>query len=240
MLCPNCQTVLELEKINSVVYYFCAQCNSFWFDNKDTDFLTLAEAEALYEKFPPKSRLMPNKPYQCPNCQKELEKTDYSYQCYNCGGVLTNAQVLLKEKVQLLKKSKLEAPFSVNQLKGVVLLGFITLFVGVNYFILNKINQNKINNTTRASVLGSNLHVKALNNGQLLVLLTTDDPYYSTAHLIKKNGDHQVININNKLSLTHLLNISLPKKGTMLYIELIDLSGKIIQKLPIKIPNKEP
>ena len=219
MHCPNCKHSLKPEKIGSTVYWKCKQCNILWFDNKENDFLTLEEAEQLTQG---KSQLeLVDKTYLCPRCHKKLNEDTYYYRCYQCGGVLTDSQGLIEEKqnkITQVGQSVKPKPLRLSQFKSVVVVAGILVFFGLNLVIFSHFN-NRSSYQSQASSITKEIRFQPINDQQLAIFFTTEQPYLSEAEF-SASGRVWNKNISTQSSLTHFLIIESPLSETNLIIKL--------------------
>jgi Zn-finger nucleic acid-binding protein len=234
MFCPNCQTEAKPEKVQSLVYYRCNNCQALWFDNKDSDFLTLSEAEAIKNSSP--SNVVFKQQIICPNCDKQLQVLGkQQFQCYQCGGILTSATQIFKDRLKKITEAGRHSSFSKQQLRNVVVLGLLVGFIGLNYLLVKDLSQQR-QRVVKAQVLGTNIRVQHLNNQQVAIFFTTEDPYYSILYLQKTDGLIKAFPINQKQpSYTHLLTMEAPKKGERVEITLLSIDRQRTQRIPLKL-----
>jgi len=105
----------------------------------------------------------------CPKCHKKLEKDKSNYwRCYDCGGMFTNADSLIKEKQYKASQftKSVKKPFKLSQFQSVVVMAALIAFIGVNLVIFNSFNQ-KTTIQSRASEVKNNLRIPVLGNGDI-------------------------------------------------------------------------
>lgn len=234
MNCPNCTHELHPQHIGSVAYFRCTKCNSLWFDNKESDFLTLDEVTALNDEFP--GHTFEKKAYTCPRCHKAMTREDYGYHCYFCGGVLTSAQSLLKEKAK--KTKQMEKRFAgMPSLRNVVIVSAVFLLVGLNYTIITNLINKKTNLQTQAAEINKFVKVQKVGK-QAAVFFTTNE--LSRSEIVVKDMDRsgqptvKTLEISTEPSLTHFVLVPLPTKNTKLIVRFISPeSGKITESKEI-------
>jgi len=223
MKCPQCHSHYEPTSIGSIVYWQCHTCNSLWFDNQESHFLTLSEAETI-AKTSPSARLA-NKQYTCPRCQARLEKSDLGFQCTRCGGQLTDSKRLTEaKKVSVDSYRKTHSLFSFSQLKSSVILSLVAVFLFVNYLIIHSFQTR---NTVRSEASSpiQNIRIENTSDHKIAIVFTTRKAYSSDAVVV--NDKHQkTYHINETPHFSHLLVIDEPLAHSTLTIVLKDKSGQ--------------
>ncbi len=235
MHCPNCQHELKPKKIASTVYWVCDKCQALWFENKESDFLTLQEARRLHKLYP--KALPLNKKYKCPNCHKELYKETYHFHCHSCGGNLTSAVKLVQEKRSYALQYQKDRPVTLSQMKSIVIMAALALFFLLNYSIITNLGKRQ-NLASQASEIVNNIRVQSLSNRQVIIFFNTENPYKSEARF-QSQGRNWTIPINQQPGLTHFLLIDSPKAPTQLVIKITSLDNLSIETKPIELPYSQ-
>jgi len=233
MKCPNCQNELAPEKIGSTVYWKCGECGALWFDNKENDFLTLDEAEKLQKENPQTS--FSQIEFRCPRDHKELKFDSHYFRCFSCGGVLTNAKAIVEEKTAKAKEMAVASgrPFTLGQLKYVTIFTTISVFLGINYFILKNLN-TKITTASQAAEVANNIALRSVNDNKLAIYFSTDKPYRSAA-LFRSPSHEWQQSINDHPETNHFLIIEQPSEVTELRVRLTSTSGEAQLSEVVKI-----
>lgn len=233
MNCPHCHKELVPQQLGSTVYWGCESCHVLWFDNKESDFLTIDEAQMLHDTYPEK--LVLGKSYQCPRCNEALYKDAYYLRCATCGGVLTDGASLVKETQQKAKKFIASGRLTLAQVRSIVVLGAIFIFFGINYVILSTL-QHKSTLQTQAAELKTNVHVRNVNNSQMALFFTTDRPYISVAHFYTRSTQWDMV-INKEPRIDHFVIFDKPTEQTSVTIILSDVTGKTVSSKEISIDS---
>ncbi len=239
MICPNCKTEMTPQKIGSTVYWACPKCHTLWFDNKESDFLSIEETETLVKMYS-KSHL-PNKDYRCPRDNRKLSKNTYHYHCYQCGGLLTTPAELKREKEdkarQFAKDMRTQKglPLRLSDLRSVVIVMGVLLFAGVNTFIFTRLNK-KISVQSQAQEIESQIRFQKVNNDQLAIFFTTAEPYASSVKF-NASGETWTETISEEPTLAHFLIVKAPPARTMLEILLEPVEGQEFTTAPISVPE---
>jgi Zn-finger nucleic acid-binding protein len=238
MKCPHCKTTLEPQKIGSVVYWACPKCHALWFDNKENDFLTLEETNKLQAKYNKNS--LTKEEYSCPRCNKIMSNNLTYHHCYNCGGVLYESDNLVEET--LTKTNKYTAkikntikPLQFGQLKSVVIVVGLLVFVSLNVSIFNKLGK-KTTIQSQASAIKKQLRFQSVGNNKMAVFFTTEEPFISTA-LFSNSSSNWTVEINKEPSVTHFLLFEQPNEATQVKVELKSLKNEKIETETIAIPQ---
>ncbi len=208
MICPHCTHELEPQKMGSTVYWLCGSCNALWFDNKETDFLSLDEAKSLTELHNP--AVLDHEKYLCVHCKKRLYKEPYFLHCYTCGGVLTSCELLVAEKQERAEELSKKRPFAFKDLRTVVILGVLGIFAVLNVTLLNKLS-TKTTVTTQASDL--KVQVQYVGKNKLAVFFSTEKQLRSTLVIRLRNGKVQTITMSDEPSYTHFAVIDKPENN---------------------------
>lgn len=233
MKCPNCGASLKPEKIGSTVYWRCSTCGAFWFDNKESDFLTEEEAEKLKSLRPQAS--FSKLKYACPRDNKPLKFDDHHYRCYSCGGLLTNAQAIIEEKQSKQEQfsKRMVKPLSLSQLKKVVIFASIALFLAINFNLFNAL-KHRLSSSTQAQQITTNLQIHRINQNKLAIYFNTQEPYQTFA-LFKNQSREWELPISPEYTLNHFLIVEQPKQKTMVQIKLVSLQEEIEITKPIEL-----
>ena len=233
MKCPNCGASLKPEKIGSTVYWRCKECGAFWFDNKESDFLTEDEANKLKELGPQAS--FSKLKYQCPRDQKTLKFDDHHYRCFSCGGLLTNATAIVEEKKTKRQElsPNLSKPMNLKQLKNVVIFASVALFLIINFNLFNLL-KNRLTSTTQAQQIQTNLQIHQLGQNKLALYFTTQEPYRSVA--VFKNAKREwELTISPEHALNHFLIVDKPAIRTTVQVRLYSLKKEQELTQPIEL-----
>ncbi len=238
MKCPHCQTLLEPQKIGSVVYWACPKCHALWFDNKENDFLTLEETTELQAKY--KKSSLTKEEYNCPRCNKPMSNNLTYHHCYSCGGVLYESKNLVEESETKTKeytariKNTLK-PLQLSQLKSVVIVVGLLVFVGLNVSIFSKLGQ-KTTIQSQASAIKKQLRFQKVGNGKMAVFFTTEEPFISTA-MFSTKSTQWTVEINKEPSVTHFLLFKEPTELTEVKVRLESLKKEITETEAFTIPS---
>ena len=152
MICPHCTHELEPQKMGSTVYWLCGSCNALWFDNKETDFLSLDEAKSLTELHNPAVLDHEN---TCVFIVKtSLQRTLFLH-CYTCGGI-TSCELLVAEagtSRRAFKNARLPL-----KTRTVVILGVLGIFAVLTAPFSTSFHKTTV--TTQARSQGAVQHGK--------------------------------------------------------------------------------
>lgn len=217
--------------MGSCVYWSCASCHTLWFDNKENDFLTLEETEALAKKFPKKTTLGKN--YSCPRCNQELYKDDYYFRCSTCGGVLSEPSALAKEQMNKAKRYAKDGRFTLSQIRSVVVLAAVFVFFGINYVMISAM-QRKSTIQTQAAELLNSVHVRNVSNNQMALFFTTDQPLMSAAHFYTPARQWNTV-INQSPRIDHFIVFDKPDESATVTIILSDTTGRRVASQEINL-----
>jgi len=231
MNCPNCKHELTPHQLGSTVYWACGTCHLLWFDNQENDFLSLDETEMLSKEFG--KGVFQTESLRCPRDNALLYKDTYYFRCSSCGGVFSESSNLVKEKEQKAKRYVVARPFTLNQIRSVVVLGAILTFLGANYFILSTL-QRKSTIQSQAAELINNVHLRNVDNSQLMLFFTTDRPYISVAHFTTRTKQWSVI-INKDPHIDHFLLFDKPDESATVKITLSDTKGHQVSSSDMSI-----
>jgi Zn-finger nucleic acid-binding protein len=233
MKCPNCTKELAPEKLGSTVYWKCSKCGALWFDNKESDFLTLEEAEML-EKENPQTSLSQIE-FSCPRDHKELKFDGHYFRCFSCGGVLTTAKAIVEEKSAKAKElsGQINRPFTLSQLRSVTIFAAVTLFLGINYFLLQNF-RTKITTASQAAEIAHNIALRPVNNNKLAIYFSTDEPFRSAA-IFQNSSQEWQQSINDHPETNHFLIIERPTELTNLRVRLTSPKGEAQLSEVVKI-----
>lgn len=232
MNCPNCQYELKPKKIENTVYWCCDNCQALWFENKESDFLTLEETKLLHKLYP--KTLLLNKKYKCPRCNKELYKEKYQFHCHSCGGSLTSSSKLVEEKKAYALKYKKTRPITLSQIKSVIVMAALALFFMLNYTIFTNLGKRR-GLASQASEIVNNVRIQTLNNQQVMIFFNTENPYISEAQFHNQSRSW-IVPINKNPGLTHFLLIDKPKSPTRLVIKIRTTDNLTAETKPIELP----
>lgn len=235
MNCPNCQQELRPEKISSTVYWRCHNCGVLWFDNKENDFLSEAEANML-NQLKPRAHL-DKQNYRCPRCCKKLKYDAYYFRCFHCGGVLGSSLEIVAEKKAKTRafSSNLNKPFRLGQLKYVVMITLVAVFLGVNYILLTNLSQ-KVSIQTQAQQVESNIRIQPVTQNRLAVFFSTSEPYSSSLLFENAKGTWEQA-ISTAPAISHFLIIERPSEPTTVKIRLVSFSHEEFLTQPISLPQ---
>lgn len=219
MYCANCKKELIPQHQGNIAYWACTQCHLLWFDNKESDFITLEEAEKIYATFP--KAVLKKTNYSCVRCHKNMTYEHSEYRCYFCGGMLTTAKHLLNEKRTKADKISKQKYFSLPHFKTVAIMSALVLLIGVNIGIFNNLGQ-KTTIASQASEIDKFIRIQRVNNKQIAVFFTTNELCTTQAIIAttQPNGTIQtsMLDISTEPSLTHFILLPIPENKTMLTI----------------------
>ncbi len=216
MQCSNCSHQLNPHQTGNIVYWACKECHTLWFDNKENDFLTLEEVQDIHSHYPAKE--LKHKAYNCLRCDKPMNKEKGYFYCYLCGGTLiTSDQLLQQKESQVSKFASTNKGFSATNLRSVVVMGALVLFLALNYGIISNLNK-KTTIESQAAEIDQHIRVQEVNDKQIAVFFTTTELYKTEAVIKKQTIDGGVTTeikpISVEPSLAHFVLIDKPASST--------------------------